>query len=129
MQPAGITAAVMADMRALLRAIIRLDSTNQYTLFLDSTGPAEATPEGCEMPCTVPPRTSQMAAPTPATFGEIRAESGTRQRDYPAKDICVAGPKHIALRRFLVKMKDDGARLTLWSDYMYGRAVVPSIHN
>src|ERR1700678_3862334 len=35
--------------RALQRALIRLDAANQYTLFLDSTDPAEATPDGCEV--------------------------------------------------------------------------------
>ena len=32
--------------RALLRAVVRLDAENQYTLFLDSTDPAEPMPEG-----------------------------------------------------------------------------------
>ena len=35
--------------RALLRALIRLDQGNRYTLFLDSTGEAEPTPAGCEI--------------------------------------------------------------------------------
>src|SRR5579862_9249436 len=35
--------------RALLRALIRLDTGNRYTLFLDSTEPAEPTPDGCEV--------------------------------------------------------------------------------
>jgi glycosyltransferase involved in cell wall biosynthesis len=35
--------------RALLRALIRLDSGTRYTLFLDSTEAAEPTPEGCEV--------------------------------------------------------------------------------
>jgi glycosyltransferase involved in cell wall biosynthesis len=35
--------------RALLRAVVRLDTENQYTLFLDSTDPAEPMPEGCEV--------------------------------------------------------------------------------
>jgi glycosyltransferase involved in cell wall biosynthesis len=35
--------------RALLRALVRLDSGNRYTLFLDSTEAAEPTPEGCEV--------------------------------------------------------------------------------
>jgi glycosyltransferase involved in cell wall biosynthesis len=35
--------------RALLRAVVRLDPENEYTLFLDSTDPAEPMPEGCEV--------------------------------------------------------------------------------
>jgi glycosyltransferase involved in cell wall biosynthesis len=35
--------------RALLRALIGLDSASRYTLFLDSTGPAEPTPAGCDV--------------------------------------------------------------------------------
>src|SRR6202040_1265657 len=35
--------------RALLRALIRLDTCNRYTLFLDSTEAAEPTPDGCEV--------------------------------------------------------------------------------
>lgn len=35
--------------RALLRAVVRLDRANQYTLFLDSTDAAEPMPEGCEV--------------------------------------------------------------------------------
>jgi glycosyltransferase involved in cell wall biosynthesis len=35
--------------RALLRTLVRLDSGNRYTLFLDSTETAEPTPEGCEV--------------------------------------------------------------------------------
>jgi glycosyltransferase involved in cell wall biosynthesis len=43
--------------RALLRSLIRLDTSNQYTLFLDSTDEAEPTPEQCEVrviPSSVP---------------------------------------------------------------------------
>src|SRR5580658_5408412 len=36
-------------LRALLRALVRLDRANQYTLFLDSTEAAEPTPEQCEV--------------------------------------------------------------------------------
>jgi glycosyltransferase involved in cell wall biosynthesis len=35
--------------RALLRALIRLDAANNYTLFIDSTTPSEPLPEGCEV--------------------------------------------------------------------------------
>src|SRR5215472_11400218 len=35
--------------RALLRALVRLDSGNRYTLFLDSTEAAEPTPAECEV--------------------------------------------------------------------------------
>lgn len=35
--------------RALLRTLIRLDAGSRYTLFLDSTAPAEPTPEECEV--------------------------------------------------------------------------------
>src|ERR1039458_9142420 len=35
--------------RALLRALVRLDRANQYTLFLDSTETAEPTPSECEV--------------------------------------------------------------------------------
>lgn len=35
--------------RALLRALIRIDTGNRYTLFLDSTEAAEPTPDGCEV--------------------------------------------------------------------------------
>jgi glycosyltransferase involved in cell wall biosynthesis len=35
--------------RALLRTLVRLDTANRYTLFLDSTEAAEPTPEGCEV--------------------------------------------------------------------------------
>jgi glycosyltransferase involved in cell wall biosynthesis len=35
--------------RALLRALIALDTGNRYTLFLDSTEAAEPTPDGCEV--------------------------------------------------------------------------------
>jgi glycosyltransferase involved in cell wall biosynthesis len=35
--------------RALLRALVRLDCANKYTLFLDSTEVAEPTPEQCEV--------------------------------------------------------------------------------
>ena len=35
--------------RALLRALVRLDQSNTYTLFLDSDELAEPTPEGCEL--------------------------------------------------------------------------------
>src|SRR6516164_7287326 len=35
--------------RALLRALIRLDSSSRYTLFLDSTEAAEPTPRECEV--------------------------------------------------------------------------------
>lgn len=35
--------------RALLRALVRLDKDNQYTLFLDSTEAAEPTPSECEI--------------------------------------------------------------------------------
>ena len=35
--------------RALLRALVRLDTANRYTLFLDSTEAAEPTPEECEV--------------------------------------------------------------------------------
>jgi glycosyltransferase involved in cell wall biosynthesis len=35
-------------LRALLRTLIRLDSGNRYTLFLDSTEAAEPIPQGCE---------------------------------------------------------------------------------
>jgi glycosyltransferase involved in cell wall biosynthesis len=35
--------------RALLRALVRLDSGSKYTLFLDSTEAAEPTPEECEV--------------------------------------------------------------------------------
>lgn len=35
--------------RALLRALVRLDTANQYTLFLDCADTAEPTPEGCEV--------------------------------------------------------------------------------
>jgi glycosyltransferase involved in cell wall biosynthesis len=35
--------------RALLNALVRLDAANSYTLFLDSTAPAEPVPDGCEV--------------------------------------------------------------------------------
>jgi len=35
--------------RALLRALVRLDSASRYTLFLDSTEAAEPTPDECEV--------------------------------------------------------------------------------
>jgi glycosyltransferase involved in cell wall biosynthesis len=35
-------------LRALVRTLIRLDTANRYTLFLDSTEAAEPIPEGCE---------------------------------------------------------------------------------
>jgi glycosyltransferase involved in cell wall biosynthesis len=35
--------------RALLRALVRLDAGNRYTLFLDSTEAAEPTPEACDV--------------------------------------------------------------------------------
>jgi glycosyltransferase involved in cell wall biosynthesis len=35
--------------RALLRAVVRLDTKNHYTLFLDSTDPAEPMPVGCDV--------------------------------------------------------------------------------
>jgi glycosyltransferase involved in cell wall biosynthesis len=35
--------------RALLRALVRLDSANRYTLFLDSTAAAQPTPEKCDV--------------------------------------------------------------------------------
>jgi glycosyltransferase involved in cell wall biosynthesis len=44
--------------RALLRAVVRLDAENQYTLFLDSTDPAEPMPEGCEV------RVNESSVPT-----------------------------------------------------------------
>jgi glycosyltransferase involved in cell wall biosynthesis len=44
--------------RALLRAVVRLDPANQYTLFLDSTDPAEPMPEGCEV------RVNESSVPT-----------------------------------------------------------------
>lgn len=44
--------------RALLRAVVRLDQENQYTLFLDSTDPAEPMPEGCEV------RVNESSVPT-----------------------------------------------------------------
>jgi glycosyltransferase involved in cell wall biosynthesis len=43
--------------RALLRALVALDSANRYTLFLDSTEDSEPLPEGCEVrvvPSSVP---------------------------------------------------------------------------
>ncbi|MBV8841599.1 MAG: glycosyltransferase family 4 protein [Bryobacterales bacterium] len=44
--------------RALLRALIRLDSGNEYTLFLDSTQAAEPTPQECKV------RVLQASVPT-----------------------------------------------------------------
>ena len=45
MRPAGTTGAAMEGMpEALLRTLVRLDNTNQYTLFLDSAEAAEPTP-------------------------------------------------------------------------------------
>jgi glycosyltransferase involved in cell wall biosynthesis len=44
--------------RALLRAVVRLDTENQYTLFLDSTDPAEPMPEGCAV------RVNESSVPT-----------------------------------------------------------------
>src|SRR5581483_12299075 len=35
--------------RALLRALVHADTANRYTLFLDSTEPAEPPPERCEV--------------------------------------------------------------------------------
>ena len=54
--------------RALLRALVRLDRANQYTLFLDCTDAAEPTPDGCEI------RVLQPVVPT------VRAASATGRR-------------------------------------------------
>ncbi|MEP6714111.1 MAG: glycosyltransferase family 1 protein [Terriglobia bacterium] len=43
--------------RSLLGSLVRLDTANRYTLFLDSTEAAEPTPDGCEvrlLPSSVP---------------------------------------------------------------------------
>jgi glycosyltransferase involved in cell wall biosynthesis len=48
--------------RALLRALTRLDSSNQYTLFLDSTEAAEPMPEECEVRMLKPATPTVMAA-------------------------------------------------------------------
>ena len=48
--------------RALLRALTRLDSSNQYTLFLDSTEAAEPMPEECEVRMLKPATPTVLAA-------------------------------------------------------------------
>jgi glycosyltransferase involved in cell wall biosynthesis len=48
--------------RALLRALIRLDAANRYTLFLDSTEAAEPVPEGCEVRMLRPATPTVVAA-------------------------------------------------------------------
>lgn len=54
--------------RALLRALVRQDTANRYTLFLDSTEPAEPIPAACET------RILRSAAPT------VRAASANGRR-------------------------------------------------
>lgn len=57
--------------RALLRALVRLDRENRYTLFLDSPEPAEPAPDGCEV--------RLVAASTPAA----QAASASGRRSIP----------------------------------------------
>ena len=57
--------------RALLRALVRLDSGNRYTLFLDSTEEAEPTPDDCEI------RLLRASVPT------VQAASAAGRRSVP----------------------------------------------
>ena len=81
--------------RALLRAVVRLDTENQYTLFLDSTDPAEPMPEGCAV------RVNESSVPTvelslihifsmhwlPGTTKTLRASATSRWETGPNNEM------------------------------------------